>query len=55
MGCAPDVPLQRLQGFLGLLYSRHGDVDVTHLPSAVQLRELREGELDLGVVHGTGW
>ena len=56
LGCAPDLNLQRLQGFLGLLYTRHVelDVDVVHLPSGTQLARLHEGDLDLGLVHGTG-
>ncbi|MEA2247599.1 MAG: hypothetical protein QOH46_2128 [Solirubrobacteraceae bacterium] len=56
MGCAPDVPLQRLQAFLGLLYERafELDVEVTHLPTAEQLRRLRDGDLDLGLVHDSG-
>src|SRR4051794_28159850 len=56
MGCAPDVPLQRLQAFLGLLYERVVDreADVEHLPSAEQVRRLRAGDLDLGLFHDTG-
>jgi DNA-binding transcriptional LysR family regulator len=53
MGCAPDVPLQRLQAFLGLLYERHHDLAISlrYLPSASQLQGLRDGELDLGLIH----
>lgn len=56
MGCAPDVPLQRLQAFLGLLYGRCPELEaeVTHLPSALQRERLRDGRLDLGLVHGRG-
>ena len=56
MGCAPDVPLQRLQAFLGPLYTRQPDVDVEvrHLPTAPQAQELRDGDLDLGLIHGAG-
>jgi hypothetical protein len=56
MGCAPDVPLQRLQTFLGLLYERGADLEpeVVHLPSAEQVRQLRAGDLDLGLLHETG-
>jgi hypothetical protein len=59
LGCAPDVPLQRLQAFLGLLETHeHVDPDfeaeVRHLPSARQLQWLHEGRLDLGLVHDTG-
>jgi hypothetical protein len=55
MGCAPDVPLQRLQALLGLLYERHValEVEVTYLPTAPQLKRLREGDLDLGLIHDT--
>ncbi|MEA2380936.1 MAG: hypothetical protein QOH72_907 [Solirubrobacteraceae bacterium] len=56
MGCAPDVPLQRLQAFLGLLYERDFELDVavTHLTTADQLMRLRAGALHLGLVHDTG-
>jgi LysR family transcriptional regulator, benzoate and cis,cis-muconate-responsive activator of ben and cat genes len=55
LGCAPDIPLQRLQALLGLLYERCADLDVelTYLPSAVQLQLLREGRLHLGLLHET--
>lgn len=50
------MPLQRVQAFLGLLGELRTDleVEVQHLPSALQLQRLREGHLDLGIVHGTG-
>lgn len=50
------MPLQRLQAFLGLLGERHPDleVEVQHLPSALQLQRLHEGHLDLGIVHDAG-
>jgi hypothetical protein len=53
MGCAPDVPLQRLQAVLGLLGERRPDLDVvvTHLPSGCQVDRLRTGLLDLGLLH----
>ncbi|HEX6022465.1 MAG TPA: LysR substrate-binding domain-containing protein [Solirubrobacter sp.] len=56
IGCAPDVPLQRLQAFIGLLAQRTGDlrVQVRHLPTALQLRQLRVGDLDVGVLHDAG-
>jgi DNA-binding transcriptional LysR family regulator len=56
LGCAPDVPLQRLQAFLGLLYERSVDIDVevTHLPTAEQLQRLRDGDLELGLAHDPG-
>jgi hypothetical protein len=56
MGCAPDMPLQRLQALLGALYGRgvNFEADVRHLPSATQLELLTRGDLDVGVVHDTG-
>jgi DNA-binding transcriptional LysR family regulator len=56
MACAPDVPLQRLQSFLGLLYERHPELEpeVVYLPTAEQLERLACGELDLGVGHEVG-
>lgn len=56
IGCAPDVPLQRLQAFIGLLAERGVDlrVQVRHLPTALQLRQLRVGDLDVGLLHDAG-
>jgi DNA-binding transcriptional LysR family regulator len=56
MGCAPDVPLQRLLACLGLLYEYRADLelDVTYVPTAQQLQQLRDGDLDLGLLHDTG-
>jgi len=56
MGCAPDVPLQRLQAFLGLIYERgvKGEAGVVHMPSEEQVWRLRDGDLDLGLFHDTG-
>jgi DNA-binding transcriptional LysR family regulator len=56
MGCAPDVPLQRLQAFLGLISERgvKGEAGVVHLPSEEQVWRLRDGDLDLGLFHDTG-
>jgi LysR substrate binding domain len=53
IGCETDVPLQRLLSFLGALYARRPDLDseVTHMRAAEQLRRLRSGELDLGLIH----
>jgi hypothetical protein len=46
MGCAPDVPLQRLQPFLGLIYERgvKSEVGVVHLPSEEQVWRLHDGD-----------
>jgi DNA-binding transcriptional LysR family regulator len=53
IGCVPDLPLQRLQAFLGALYEHQPglQVTVTHLPSLAQLQRLHSGELDLAVLH----
>jgi DNA-binding transcriptional LysR family regulator len=53
VGCVPDLRLQQLQTFLGAWYMRHAtiDVDLAYLPTAEQLRRLRNGELDLGLVR----
>lgn len=53
IGCAPDVPLQRLLAFLGLLYEYADGVAalVAHLPTAAQLLGLKSGLLDLALVH----
>jgi len=52
----PDLPLQRLQSFLGLLYEREHALRarVAHLRSADQLRRLRAGDLQLALIHDTG-
>jgi DNA-binding transcriptional LysR family regulator len=56
IGCVPGVPIQRLQAFLGALHERDPalEAEVAHLPGAEQLRRLRLGELDLGIVHDSG-
>ena len=56
MGCAPNVPLQRLQAFIGLLQQCDVELEpsVEHLPSALQLRRLRAGQLDLGLLLDAG-
>jgi hypothetical protein len=56
IGCAPDIPLQRLQAFIGLLAERAPalEAQVTHLPTALQLRQLRVGDLDVGLLHDAG-
>jgi hypothetical protein len=47
--------VQRLLSFLGVLYEEAPGLqaDVEHLHAADQLRRLRDGELDVGIVHGT--
>jgi DNA-binding transcriptional LysR family regulator len=56
IGCAADVPAQRLQAFLGLLSVRCPDVSprVVHLTTGQQLRRMRDGDIDLGLVHDPG-
>jgi DNA-binding transcriptional LysR family regulator len=56
IGCAGDVPVQRLQAFLGLLSVRCPDVwpQVVHLTTGQQLRRMRDGDIDLGLVHDPG-
>ncbi len=53
IGCVPDLPLQRLQGLLGALYAREGDVgaEVVHLRTPEQLARLAGGELDAAVIQ----
>jgi DNA-binding transcriptional LysR family regulator len=54
LGCLPEQPLQRLLAFLGALYQRDPGlvVDLEHLHAGGQLRRLREGDLDVALVHG---
>jgi DNA-binding transcriptional LysR family regulator len=56
LGCVPDLPLARLQGFLGALYGADPALhaEVTHQRTAEQLRALRRGHLDLAIVHDAG-
>jgi hypothetical protein len=56
IGCAPDMPLQRLQAFLGVLHAHRGALTprVRFAPTALQLQQLRLGRLDLGMVHDPG-
>lgn len=56
MGCVPDLPVQHLQGFVGGLrtWRPELDVDVAYLRTAEQLRRLRSGALDLGLIHQVG-
>lgn len=53
IGCVPDVPLQRLQGFLGELYPERPELefDVVYLRTAEQIRRLRSGRLDIGLIR----
>jgi hypothetical protein len=55
MGCAPDLPLQRLQAVLGALQMCRADleIDVRHVVTGEQLADLRRACLDLGLIHAT--
>jgi DNA-binding transcriptional LysR family regulator len=53
IGCVPYLPIQQLIAFLRAL-EEHGSglsSQVTHLVAAEQLRRLRGGELDLGILY----
>jgi DNA-binding transcriptional LysR family regulator len=54
VGCLLDLPLQRLQAFVGAVYAHipNSTADVVHAPAREQFRALRAGALDLGIVHG---
>jgi DNA-binding transcriptional LysR family regulator len=55
VGCLHAVPVDVLLRFVSTLSSRDASLQpqVTHLPATEQLRRLRGGELDLGVVYET--
>jgi DNA-binding transcriptional LysR family regulator len=54
IGCVPHLPVERLLSFLTLLQQHLPDEKphVTHLPSQEQARQIRGGQLDLGILHG---
>jgi DNA-binding transcriptional LysR family regulator len=56
IGCVAELALQQVQSFVGALYASepHLDIELRHLPSAAQVRALQSGELDLGLLYGTG-
>jgi hypothetical protein len=56
IGCVAELALQRVQSFVGALYASAPrlEAELRHLPSAAQVRALRSGELDLGLLYGTG-
>jgi DNA-binding transcriptional LysR family regulator len=56
VGCLAELALQQVQSFVGALYAAdpHLRIELQHLPSAAQVRALRSGELDLGLLYGTG-
>ncbi len=56
IGCVAELALQRVQSFVGALYaaSPRLEAELRHLPCAAQVRALKSGELDLGLLYGTG-
>jgi hypothetical protein len=56
IGCVAELALQRVQSFVGALYASAPrlEAELRHLPSAAQVRALQSGELDLGLLYGTG-
>lgn len=56
IGCAADVPLQRLLAFLGLLSEDCAGIQprVVHLTTGQQLQRMRDGDIDFGLVHDPG-
>jgi DNA-binding transcriptional LysR family regulator len=52
IGCARHIPVPQLEGFLGLLREHRPQLltEVTNLLALEQVRRLRDGELDLGIV-----
>jgi LysR substrate binding domain len=56
IGCIAGLALQQVQSFVGALYrfDPHLETELRHLPSAAQVPALRAGELDLGLLYGTG-
>jgi DNA-binding transcriptional LysR family regulator len=53
VGCVPDLPIERLLRFLSALQELGGDSapHIAHLIAAEQVKRLRSGDLDLGIVH----
>jgi len=56
IGCVAELALQQVQSFVGALYASnpHLETELRHLLSAAQVRALQSGELDLGLLYGTG-
>jgi hypothetical protein len=56
IGCVAELALQQVQSFVGALYASapHLEAELRHLPSAAQVRALLAGELDFGLLYGTG-
>jgi DNA-binding transcriptional LysR family regulator len=56
IGCRLELPLQRLQSFLGAIYHLDPELQtqVAHLRGPDQLTRLRSGELELGLLENVG-
>ena len=56
IGCIAGLALQQVQSFVGALYrfDPHLETELRHQSSAAQVPALRAGELDLGLLYGTG-
>lgn len=52
IGCVPHLSIEQLLRFLGMLHERDPSsrAQITHIPSIEQVRRLRGGELDLGII-----
>jgi DNA-binding transcriptional LysR family regulator len=53
VGCVPNLPIERLLRFLRVLQDLGGDAapHIAHLDATEQVKRLRGGDLDLGIVH----
>jgi DNA-binding transcriptional LysR family regulator len=53
VGCVPNLPIERLLRFLRVLQDLGGDAapHIAHLDATEQVKRLRSGDLDLGIVH----
>ena len=55
IGCVPDLTIARTRRFLDLVRERNPEsgAEVTHLLTHEQVARLRDGDLDIGIVHGS--
>jgi DNA-binding transcriptional LysR family regulator len=53
IGCLPHLSVERLLQFLSGLEQREPELrhQVSHLPSLEQIKRLRNGQLDIGIIH----
>lgn len=53
IGCLPHLSVERLMQFLSALQEREPALrhQVAHLPSSEQIKRLRNGQLDVGILH----